>query len=123
LGCIIEDHAFARRAPLREEAEERGRLIKAARDRKAQADEACKLIVSFGQAEIKMIKYIETNSAKCGIPPQIADQFGGGHRNTEQMQAGLRGRATGAGERPEFGAGRRDAAHACRTGWGLRSLD
>jgi hypothetical protein len=72
--------------PLREEAEERGRLIKAARDRKAQADEACKLIVSFGQAEIKMIKYIETNSAKCGIPPRIADQLRSGHNNTEKVQ-------------------------------------
>ncbi|WP_426528604.1 hypothetical protein [Bradyrhizobium sp. McL0615] len=73
-------------APLREEAQERGRLIKAASDRKAPADEACMLIVSFGQAEIKMIKYIETNSAKCGIPPRIADQLRSGHKNTEKMQ-------------------------------------
>ena len=61
--------------PLREEAEKRGKLIKAASDRKASPDEACKLIGSFGQAELKMIKYVETNSAKCGIPPQIADQL------------------------------------------------
>ena len=73
-------------APLREDAEERSRLIKAASDRRAPADEACKLIGSFGQAELKMIKYIETNSAKCGIPPQIADQLRSGHKNTEKMQ-------------------------------------
>ena len=73
-------------APLREAAEERGRLIKAASDRRAPADEACKLIGSFGEAEIKMIKYVETNSAKCGIPPQIADQLRSGHKNTEKMQ-------------------------------------
>jgi hypothetical protein len=72
--------------PLREEAEKRGKLIKAASDRKAAPDEACKLIGSFGQAELKMIKYVETNSEKCGIPPQIAEQLKNGHKNTEKMQ-------------------------------------
>jgi hypothetical protein len=33
-----------------------------------------------------MIKYVEANSAKCGIPPQIAEQLKGGHKNTEAMQ-------------------------------------
>ena len=55
--------------PLREEAEKRGKLIE-----------------SFGQAEIKMIKYVEANSTKCGIPPQIPDQLKKGHLNTETMQ-------------------------------------
>ncbi len=73
--------------PLREEAEKRGKLIKAASDRKAQPDEACKLIKNFGAAEVKMIKYIEANAAKCGIPPQIGDQLKTGHKNTEKMQA------------------------------------
>jgi hypothetical protein len=72
--------------PLREEAERRGKLIKAASDRKAPPDEACKLIRNFGQAELKMIKYVETNSAKCGIPQQIADQLKNGHKNTDKMQ-------------------------------------
>lgn len=72
--------------PLREEAEKRGKMIKAASDRKAPPDEACKLIGNFGQAELKMIKYVETNAAKCGIPAQIADQLKNGHKNTEKMQ-------------------------------------
>jgi len=72
--------------PLREEAEKRGKLIKAASDRHASPDEACKLIGSFGQSEIKMIKYVETNASKCGIPAQIADQLKNGHKNTEIMQ-------------------------------------
>ncbi len=72
--------------PLREEAEKRGKLIKAASDRHAPPDEACKLIGNFGQAELNMIKYVETNSAKCGIPPQISDQLKNGHKNTEKMQ-------------------------------------
>ena len=72
--------------PLREEAEKRGKLIKAASDRHAPPDEACKLIGNFGQSEIKMIKYVESHAAKCGIPQQIADQLKNGHKNTEGMQ-------------------------------------
>ena len=72
--------------PLREEAEKRGKLIKAASERHAPPDEACKLIANFGQSEIEMIKYIEANWATCGIPPQIAVQIKAGHKNTEAMQ-------------------------------------
>jgi hypothetical protein len=73
--------------PLREEAEKRGKLIKAASDRHASPDEACKLIKNFSQAELKMIKYVETHAAKCGIPPQIGEQMKAGHKNTEGMQS------------------------------------
>src|SRR5271166_3738437 len=72
--------------PLREEAEKRGKLIKTASERHAGPDEACKLIGSFSQAEVKMISYVEANAAKCGIPPQIPDQLKAGHKNTEAMQ-------------------------------------
>jgi hypothetical protein len=73
--------------PLREEAEKRGKLIKAASDRHAPPDEACKLITNFGQAETNMIRYVEKHSADCGIPPQIAEQLKTGHKNTEGLQA------------------------------------
>ena len=72
--------------PLREEAEKRGKLIKAASDRKAAPDEACKLIANFSAAEVKMIKYVEANAQKCGIPAQIGDQLKNGHKNTEALQ-------------------------------------
>jgi hypothetical protein len=61
--------------PLRDETEKRGKLIKAAIDRHAQPPEACKLIESYSQAEIKMMKYVQLNSTKCGIPPQISEQM------------------------------------------------
>ena len=72
--------------PLREEAEKRGKLIKAASERHASPEEACKLIGNFGQAEIKMLKYVESRAAKCGIPAQVAEQLKTGHKNTEAMQ-------------------------------------
>ena len=72
--------------PLRKEAEKRGKMIKAAGERHAPPDEACKLITNFGQAEIKMLKYVESHAAKCGIPQQISDQLKLGHKNTESMK-------------------------------------
>ena len=72
--------------PLREEAEKRGKLIKAASERKAPPDEACKLIAAFGEAEVKMIKYVDLNAAVCGIPQRIADQLKAGHKNTETLR-------------------------------------
>jgi hypothetical protein len=33
-----------------------------------------------------MIKYVEANSARWGIPPQIPEQLKKGHLNTETMQ-------------------------------------
>src|SRR3954453_17632896 len=85
-GPASADACMKAFVPLREEAEKRGKLIKAASERHAPPDEACKLIGNFGQAEIKMIKYVESNAAKCGIPPQISDQLKNGHKNTEKMQ-------------------------------------
>ncbi len=58
-----------------------------------------------------MIKYVEANAAKCGIPPQIPEQLKNGHKNTETMQkkvcdAAAHGRASGTGwTEPERGAG------------------
>jgi hypothetical protein len=71
--------------PLREETEKRGKLIKAASDRHAAPEEACKLIGAYNQAELKMMKFVETHSAKCGIPPQVLEQLKGGHKNSESM--------------------------------------
>jgi hypothetical protein len=85
-GGAAADDCMKGFVPLREEAEKRGKLIKAASERHASPDEACKLIRNFGQAEIKMISYVETNASKCGIPPQISDQLKSGHKNTEKMQ-------------------------------------
>ena len=71
--------------PLRQEAERRGKLIQAASARRAPPDEACKLIGEFSQVETKMIKYIDANAQKCGIPPDVGAQMKKGHSNTEQM--------------------------------------
>ncbi|MEH6949878.1 hypothetical protein V4R08_00745 [Nitrobacter sp. NHB1] len=71
--------------PLREAAEKRGKLIQAAGARHAPPDEACKLIGQYSQAEIKMVKFIDTHSAKCGIPDNVGKQMRTNHKATEAM--------------------------------------
>jgi hypothetical protein len=71
--------------PLRDDAEKKGKLIKAASDRHAPPDESCKINGSYSAAEVKMIKYIEANSAKCGIPSQVGEQLKAGHKGTEAL--------------------------------------
>lgn len=73
--------------PLRDETEKRGKAIKAASDRKATAQEACGLIKNFSAAELKLIKYVGANSARCGIPPQIMDQMKQGRATTDKLLA------------------------------------
>lgn len=80
------DECMKKFLPLKQEAEKRGAAIRAAGARKAPPDEACKLIGAFSQSEIKMIRYVETNSQKCGIPADVAQQMKDGHKNTESMQ-------------------------------------
>jgi hypothetical protein len=71
--------------PLRQEAEKRGAMVKTASERHAPADEACRLIGSFAQSEVKMIKYVEAHAQQCGIPDQVGAQLRAGHKNTENM--------------------------------------
>jgi hypothetical protein len=71
--------------PLRQEAEKRGALIKAAGAQHAPADEVCKLIGSFAQSEVKMIQYLEAHAQQCGIAAEVGEQLRTGHKNTEGM--------------------------------------
>lgn len=80
------DNCMKEFLPLRQEAEKRGHMLKEASDKHQGPEVACKIINSFIEAEIKMIKYVETNSAKCGIPPQISEQLKKGHKGSEAMK-------------------------------------
>jgi hypothetical protein len=86
--------------PLRQEAEKRGQALKVASEKRQGPDVACKLIGHFIEAEVKMIKYVETNSARCGIPPQISEQLKKGHKGSEAMQEKVCGAAAQAKQGP-----------------------
>jgi hypothetical protein len=72
--------------PLRQDVEKKAAVIKAAGARRAPPEEACKLITVYVAAEEKMLKYVETNAKKCGIPPEVPKQMKGGHANSLKMK-------------------------------------
>jgi hypothetical protein len=72
--------------PLRQQAEKRAAAIKAAADRKAPPEEACKLIQQFQAAEAKMISFAEKNNVWCGIPPEVIKQMKAGAVRTQQAR-------------------------------------
>jgi hypothetical protein len=72
--------------PLRDDAEKRGKMIKAASDHHAPPAEACKLIENYSQAELKMIKYVEANGTRCGIPKEVPQMLKNNHKGTENLQ-------------------------------------
>jgi hypothetical protein len=58
---------------LRDDAEKKAALIKAANDRKAPPKEACQLFGTFVAAQQKLLKYASENTVWCGIPQQVVD--------------------------------------------------
>jgi hypothetical protein len=73
---------------LRDEAERRGQLVKAASARHVSAAETCKLLGYLGGAEVRMIKYLEANvAARCKISSDTISQFMTAHKSTERMVA------------------------------------
>ena len=74
-------------APLRRDAETKGKLIKAASERHAPPQEACELISTYQLASAKMVNYIEANADECGIAASMVDQLKAGHRKTEELRA------------------------------------
>jgi hypothetical protein len=73
--------------PLRVDAEDKGRIIKAASERHASPEEACKLIHNYSVAEARMIEYLEANASQCGVQASLVEQVKAGRRNTEVIEA------------------------------------
>jgi len=71
---------------LRADAEHKARAIKAANDRKATAQEACRLFNAFSASEAKLIKYATENGTWCGIPPEAMVEMKKGHSRTEEIR-------------------------------------
>jgi hypothetical protein len=73
----------------REEVEKRGIAAKAANEKHVPREEMCKLVTVYSGAEVKWIKFTETNMTKCGIPKEVIGQLKGVHSHTAQAQKSL----------------------------------
>lgn len=93
-GSAEQEQCMRQFGPLREEAQRRAGLIKAASERKAPAQEACKLITSFVQAESKLVSFMTSKQSACGIPAEIPKQMKAGHARTLELRKNVCAAAT-----------------------------
>jgi len=70
---------------LRDETHKHGLAIQKANERKAPAQEACRLFKSFLSAEAKFIKGLEEHGRTCGAPPDVIKQAKEGHVKVSQI--------------------------------------
>jgi hypothetical protein len=69
---------------LRDETQKHGQALQAASQKKASAEELCKLFKVFLASETKMVKGLEEQSATCGVPPEVIQQVRSGHSKATQ---------------------------------------
>lgn len=60
--------------------------IKAASERKMSREEACPLFKTAVLKEDKLLKFLQTNKALCGVPPQIITQVKTNHAQTVRIR-------------------------------------
>jgi hypothetical protein len=72
--------------PIRAQAEKDGSAIKVAGDRKASREEICTLFTRFVASEAKMVKFLETHRAACGVPPDAIKHVKGQQAKSQQIR-------------------------------------
>ena len=73
-------------AKLRDDVQKKGLAAKAAGERKVSREEMCKHITAYNAAELKWVKYSESNVSTCGIPGEVVQQLKQVHGHTEQTR-------------------------------------
>src|SRR5262245_44393719 len=71
---------------LREAAQKKANNVRAASERKATPEEACKLLGAFTDAEGKVVKYVEKNAASCGIPAEAVKNMKASHGKSLELK-------------------------------------
>ena len=84
-GGAEQQECMEKFVPLRQEAERRAGLIKAASERKAAPPEACGLIKAYVAAEMKVVNYVTTKQTACQIPAEIPKQLKAAQLKSHQM--------------------------------------
>jgi hypothetical protein len=89
LSPDVREPCVAEYAALRSKVEKTGMAVKAGAESRAQSEELCKLVTAYALAEIKWVKFAQTNMTKCEIPASIVDQIKTVHAKTIDGQKKL----------------------------------
>jgi hypothetical protein len=71
---------------LRDEAQKKAQAIQRAGQQKVPPKEACHLFNLFAAAEEKILKYVMTNKASCGVPDEVIKQIRTDHTRTSEIR-------------------------------------
>jgi hypothetical protein len=71
---------------IRQATEKDAMAIRTAGERKATREEVCPLFKIFATSEAKMVKFLTTNQATCGVPPDVVKQVKTNHAKTIQIR-------------------------------------
>jgi hypothetical protein len=82
---------------LMSEREKAGKNLQAANKRKADLQTACGLIKNYVSVEDKLLKFLRTNKAACGVPEQFLKQLADAHGKASQMGTKVCEAAAGGG--------------------------
>lgn len=78
--------------PLRTDAQNKGNAIRAAAERKAPREEICQAFKNFVAAEAKVVKFLEDNTSRCGVPPNVPKMM----RTNHNKSVGIRNQVCNA---------------------------
>lgn len=81
-----EPPCFKEFSALRDDAQNKAKAAIAASKRKVPPQEACKYLNALVASESKLVKFVETNSGWCGIPPQVLTQMKQQHGGTAKAR-------------------------------------
>ena len=71
---------------LRDEAKAKAELVSAIGKRHGDRKDMCAAVQNFTAAEDKVVKFLDDNKAKCGVPPQAVTQAKAMHANTVKFR-------------------------------------
>jgi hypothetical protein len=71
---------------LRTDAENKGKALQEAGKRKAPPSELCPLFRRYGEAEAKMVRYLEQNQAWCQVPAEAVKNAKTNHERTLKLR-------------------------------------
>lgn len=74
---------------LKQDAEAKAQAIKDAGQARVPASTACKLIIAYEEAELRMIGFVDANLDKCSIPNEILEKIKGTHVTTAKLKGSV----------------------------------
>ena len=86
---------------LRDDIQNKGKSLQEAGKRKAPAKELCARIVSYSNAESKMLNFLTKRAQECGVPPEAADGLRQGQMKTAELRTRVCSAANNPGPAPQ----------------------